>query len=207
MVFTWTVALATAGALVAPTALATWAVSAPAPAFAPVSGSHAVTAKGRFAPVEAFVSSPAVTYDLARVPAGAHVEVLSLVDADGSSVSVQVRGLLPNHVYGAHVHRYGCGPLPADAGPHAQGVADPVQPSVDPAYANPRNEIWLDLATDANGDARSHARVEWPIPPTGAGSIVLHEHATHTGPGEAGTAGARLACVSVPFDGAPSTPA
>jgi len=203
MVFTWTVALATAGALVAPAALAAPAASAPAP----VSGSHAASANARFAPVDAFASSPAVTYDLARVPAGAGVEVLSLVNADGSAVSVQVRGLLPNHVYGAHVHRRACGPLPADAGPHAQGVPDPVQPSVDPAYANPRNEIWLDFATDANGDAQSHARVAWAIPPGGAGSIVLHEHATHTGPGEAGTAGDRLACVSVPFGAAPATPA
>jgi Cu-Zn family superoxide dismutase len=82
-----------------------------------------------------------------------------------------------------------------------QHVADPVQPSVDPAYANARNEIWLDLRTDADGVARSAARVDWAIPPGGAGSVVVHEHGTHTGAGEAGTAGDRLACVDVPFNG------
>ena len=71
-------------------------------------------------------------------------------------------------VRGRHDHRpagrcAGCSPTAAtaptctptraarpvtSAGPTFQNVVDPVQPSVDPAYANPENEIWLDFRTD-----------------------------------------------------------
>lgn len=183
MVFTWTVALATAGILAAP-----------------VTGPATASVEATFVPVGS-APTGAVTYDLTRVPAGAHIEVASLLNASGSAVSVRVSGLLPDRVYGAHVHRYGCGATPEAAGPHVQDVPDPVQPSVDPAYANPHNEIWLDFTTDAQGNARSGSQVEWKIPRGGAGSVVVHEHATHTDAGEAGTAGGRLACVSVAFNG------
>jgi Cu-Zn family superoxide dismutase len=70
---------------------------------------------------------------------------------------------------------------------------------VDPRYANPRNEIWLDLTTDGNGYARSSASVDWRLGDRAVGSVVLHAEHTHTGPGHAGTAGPRLACVTVDF--------
>ena len=51
------------------------------------------------------------------------------------------------------------------AGPHFQNQVDPAaapgKPSTDPAYANPQNEIWLDLRTDGDGDGGS--RVEVPF--------------------------------------------
>lgn len=141
----------------------------------------------------------AVTYD-AKVPTGAKVTVVGVPSVGGrTTVLLVLKGLLPNRAYGAHVHVKKCGAAPADSGPHFQNVDDPVQPSVDPAYANPRNEIWLDVHTDANGFAHTDSTVDWQFTGRHARSVVLHDEHTHTGPGEAGTAGPRLACVNVVF--------
>jgi hypothetical protein len=47
-----------------------------------------------------------------------------------------------------------CGAAASAAGPHYQHKRDPqasaTAPSVDASYANPQNEVWLDLTTDAN---------------------------------------------------------
>jgi superoxide dismutase, Cu-Zn family len=141
----------------------------------------------------------AVTYDEALVPTGSRATVLSIPAVGGTVVSLRVRDLVPGRRYGVHVHQNLCGATGDVAGPHYQHVPDPVQPSVDPAYANPRNEIWLDLTTDRNGDARSSTTVDWQFVDRHAGSVVLHAEHTHTAPGHAGTAGARLACVTLDF--------
>lgn len=78
-------------------------------------------------------------------------------------------------------------------------VPDPVQPSVDPAYANPRNEVWLDFHTDAAGTAVNHATGDWQFRGRNANSFALHEEHTRTAPGEAGAAGARPACLNAQF--------
>lgn len=139
-----------------------------------------------------------ITYRPDLVPVGAHAAVVSL-PTTGTTVLLGVRGLLPERRYGAHVHTRACGPAPTDAGPHFQHVVDPVQPSVDPAYANPENEIWLDFTTDRRGNAFAVAAVDWRFAERRGGSVVVHETHTHTTPGQAGTAGARLACITVPF--------
>lgn len=142
----------------------------------------------------------AVTYDEHGVPVGSRVTVTEqATEDDGTHVALRLKGLSPDRTYGAHVHRKPCGPLPDDSGPHYQHRVDPVQPSTDPAYANPENEIWLDLTTDDRGAGRSDATVDWTFRPGEARSLVIHEHATHTEPGHAGQAGKRLACVNVPF--------
>ncbi len=110
-----------------------------------------------------------------------------------------MRGLLPNHEYGAHAHQKACGALATDAGAHFQHVIDPVQPSVDPAYANPRNEIWLDFTTDTRGNGWARSTVRWQFDSRRAGSVVIHDHHTATDPGSAGTAGPRYGCLTVPF--------
>ncbi|MET8759248.1 superoxide dismutase [Lentzea sp. NPDC004782] len=154
-------------------------------------------ASGKFESFSA--TATAVTYD-AKVPNGAKVMVLGVPTASGgTTVLLKLKGLLPNRAYGAHVHVKKCGATPAEAGPHYQNVADPVQPSVDPAYANPRNEIWLDVHTDDRGFAFTTSTVDWQFTERHAQSVVLHNEHTHTKPGEAGTAGPRLACVNVPF--------
>jgi superoxide dismutase, Cu-Zn family len=140
-----------------------------------------------------------VTYNPKLAPAGATLSVLSVSTPQGSTVLLTTQGLLPKRQYGAHVHVKPCGPAPADSGPHFQDKKDPVQPSVDPAYANPRNEIWLDFTTDRGGNGFAVARVKWGFGNREASSIVIHETHTHTDPGHAGTAGARLACLNAKF--------
>ena len=149
-------------------------------------------------------ATTAFTYNPALAPEGATVEV----EADGRGGSTEIRldvdGLLPNRGYAAHAHANPCGPTGDAAGPHFQNNVDPAaapgKPSTDPAYANPQNEIWLDLRTDGNGDGESRAEVPFGFTGRAPASVVIHEaEATNTGPGQAGTAGARVACVTVPF--------
>jgi Cu-Zn family superoxide dismutase len=142
----------------------------------------------------------AMTYDEQLVPSGARVEVRSRSGEGSTTVRVAVQGLAPGRAYGAHVHARHCGPRPEDSGPHFQFAVDPVQPSVDPRFANPQNEIWLDLTTDGAGAASTESTVAWEFPDDRrAGSVVIHAMPTSTGPRDAGTAGARAACVSVNF--------
>ncbi|KZB85205.1 superoxide dismutase family protein [Amycolatopsis regifaucium] len=158
-------------------------------AAAPQAPVHVITAKGKL-----------TTYKPELVPAGARAHVFGLTSkAFGTSTALLVTGLLPNREYGAHAHTKPCGATGDLAGPHYQNVEDPVKPSVDPAYANPRNEIWLDLTTDATGRGVAVSKVDWTFTDRRANSIVIHETHTHTDPGHAGTAGARLACVTVGF--------
>ncbi|GAA0538213.1 Cu-Zn family superoxide dismutase [Saccharopolyspora erythraea NRRL 2338] len=143
----------------------------------------------------------AVTYDQAQVPPGATAKISSQRLGDGQTeIKIALTGLQPNRTYGAHVHTKPCGPTGEDAGPHFQQKLDPVQPSVDPAYANPQNEVWLDLHTDAQGNANPSAKGNWQFDSrTDANSFVIHQTHTHTEPGKAGTAGARLGCVTAKF--------
>ncbi|MBO3737076.1 superoxide dismutase family protein [Actinoplanes flavus] len=143
----------------------------------------------------------AVTYQPALVPPGARATVTVEKTPAGVRVKLLATGLIPGRVYGAHLHTSPCGEDPAAAGPHYQHRPDPAagpgRPSVDPAYANPRNEVWLDLTAGRNGVGRSVSAQEWTFDRKRAPwSLVLHAEHTHTGPGEAGTAGARLACLT-----------
>ncbi|AOS65939.1 Cu/Zn superoxide dismutase [Actinoalloteichus hymeniacidonis] len=147
---------------------------------------------------ETLTESTAVTYESATVPVGGEVAVTSWrYGREGTRIILGVSGLVPNRAYGAHLHVEPCGADPTDAGPHYQHVVDPVQPSVDPAYANPENEVWLDFVTNDDGEAITTTTVQWRPEGLGRRSVVIHEHHTATGHGEAGTAGARLACVTV----------
>lgn len=140
------------------------------------------------------------SYNAALVPAGATARVHEVRTGSGSTVVVlKVRGLAPDHEYGAHAHVNACGATASVAGPHYQDIVAPPQPANDPAFANSSNEVWLDLTTDDKGNGSAHALVGWQFRPGAANSVVLHEHATATAPGVAGTAGARVACITVPF--------
>lgn len=176
-------------------------------------GSRTVKAQGQFVPPSPVYLSNALTYDSKMVPVGARISVVEhvrkpigeRVGGAATSVRLRVSGLLPNRTYGAHVHTKQCGRTPDASGPHYQNVKDPIQPSTDPAYANPENEVWLDFTTDVGGRATAGSRHDWRFRPGEARSVVIHEHGTATEPGEAGTAGARLACLTVPFEGAADT--
>lgn len=143
---------------------------------------------------------PLIGYSSA-IPAGATARVQAVYDASGSTiVTLHVWGLAPNTEYGAHAHVNACGTTGASAGPHFQNVQDPVVPSVNPTYANSRNEVWLDLTTDVEGNGSAQTRVPWQF---GAGrrahSVIIHVEHTHTGPTDSGVAGTRLACLTVGF--------
>ena len=189
-------------AATAPSTPAAPPASAAAPTTSGGGGGAGVEAEGVLAPPER--ATTAFTYNPALAPEGATVEV----EADGRGGSTEIRldvdGLLPNRGYAAHAHANACGPTGDAAGPHFQNDVDPAaapgKPSTDPAYANPQNEIWLDLRTDGNGDGESRAEVPFAFSGRAPASVVIHEaEATNTGPGQAGTAGARIACLNVPF--------
>jgi len=142
----------------------------------------------------------AATYDPALVPMGATAAVTSSEANGATTVSLKVTGLQPNRAYGAHAHVNPCGADGMAAGPHYQYQMDPVTPSVDPAFANPQNEIWLDFTTDASGTGTATSTVPWTFPAARrAESVIIHEKPTATGPGMAGMAGSRLGCVTVDF--------
>ncbi|MFV2198074.1 superoxide dismutase family protein [Nocardiopsis sp. LOL_012] len=143
------------------------------------------------------------TYDETAVPAGATSDIQVRVEDGQTFVQFTGTGLEPDREFGAHVHTDPCGEAPADAGPHYQNEQDPAatadEPSSDPAYANPENEVWLDFTTDGTGNVVADSTVDWEFREGEANSLVLHEHHTKTGEGEAGKAGDRLACVTTQF--------
>ncbi|MDE3723141.1 MULTISPECIES: superoxide dismutase family protein [Nocardiopsis] len=148
-------------------------------------------------------SRAAITYDETAVPEGATSDVQVRVQDGSTFVQFSGTGLEADRDFGAHVHTRPCGEEPEDAGPHYQNEEDPAAdaetPSTDPAYANPENEVWLDFTTDGTGAVTVSATVPWEFREGGAASLVLHERHTATDHDEAGTAGDRLACVSVDF--------
>lgn len=160
-----------------------------------------------------FLASPAIasadriraegelTRYTSAVPEDARARVQAVYTASGDSiVTLHVWGMAPNTAYGAHAHVNQCGSTGAAAGPHFQNVPDPVTPSVNPLYANPTNEIWLDLTTNAKGNGVAQTKVSWQFSPTRrAKSVIIHVEHTHTGPTDSGVAGARLACLTVGF--------
>ena len=146
--------------------------------------------------------------DVNPVLAGATARVHAVATPSGKTViTLHVEGLTPNREFGSHAHTKPCGATGAAAGPHYQNAVDPVQPSVDPAYANDDNEVWLDFTTDADGNGAAQAVVDWHFArdaahPDGANSVIIHRDETsHGEPGHpgAGVAGPRLACLTVPF--------
>lgn len=146
------------------------------------------------------VKGPLVSYDPALIPGGATARVHAVATSSGATVfTLHVKGLAPGHAYGAHVHVRACGALPADAGPHYQDQVAPAGQSANPLFANPSNEVWLDLTTDDKGNGSAHARVGWQARDGGANSVVLHAMKTSTGQTTSGVAGPRVGCLTVAF--------
>ena len=144
----------------------------------------------------------------ADFPDDATARVRAVYNAAGDTiVTLHVRGLNPNRTYGAHAHVNPCGLTGTAAGPHYQFSLDPAAtpsaPSSNPVFANPVNEIWLDVTTNAAGNGVAMATQPWQFAPGKAPkSVIIHAEPTRTGAqGDtpAGSAGARLACVDVGF--------
>ncbi|MCP2259398.1 superoxide dismutase, Cu-Zn family [Streptoalloteichus tenebrarius] len=166
---------------------------------ATAAGGSAVIARGTFEPYRP--GATAITYNQELARPGSRATVVAFpAPNNGTRVVLLTQGLVPHREYGAHAHVNACGATGAAAGPHYQNVVDPKPgTSTDPAYANPRNEIWLDFTTDREGNGFAMTTVPWRFTDRHAGSVVIHEHHTHTDPGHAGQAGDRLACITVPF--------
>jgi Cu/Zn superoxide dismutase len=120
---------------------------------------------------------------------GAFADVKATVHGSSMHVKLRLEGLLPafaGQAFGAHVHSGSClAGNGAAAGPHYNaggGVSD-------------HTEVWLDFTVGQNGRAKSDTHVEFTIPAGAASAVVIH--ALVTAPD--GTAGARLACLPVPF--------
>jgi Cu-Zn family superoxide dismutase len=147
----------------------------------------------------------AVTYNPALAPEGAAILAAVMPAGYGyprTVATVHVAGLQPNRGYAVHAHTKACGATGEEAGPHYQHRIDPAAtpqaPSTNPEYANPRNEIWLDLRTNSVGSASSSAIVPFSFTDRTPASIVVHEaQTTATHPGHAGQAGARIACLTL----------
>ncbi|MCU1687416.1 MAG: superoxide dismutase [Amycolatopsis sp.] len=180
------------------TAAALAVVGAGQAAASPAAHPVVIEASGAFSPYTP--GAEAITYNPALVPVGGYGSVLAMSGAFvGTTTVLSVHGLLPSRMYGAHAHAKSCGPTGDAAGPHFQHSPDPVIPSVDPAYANPRNEIWLDFTTDPFGNGFAVSTVGWSLGDRHPNSVVIHEMHTATTSGHAGTAGARLACLDFAF--------
>jgi Cu-Zn family superoxide dismutase len=147
--------------------------------------------------------SKAITYDPDLAPIGAAMTARLIPSRDGSTrAELTVFGLLPDRGYAAHAHTQACGVTADAAGPHFQNHLDPAAtspaPSSNPRYANPNNEIWLDVRTDSTGAGTATTTVPFVLTDRAPGSIVVHEAMrTLTDPGHAGTAGARIACLTL----------
>ncbi|MBL7256765.1 superoxide dismutase family protein [Actinoplanes sp. LDG1-01] len=175
-----------------------WTVFDGAPSPSPAGSWNPDTvASGTFLPYKP--GSTAITYDPAVVPPGATASVAISQNTQAMEVRVTAAGLIPRRVYGAHLHTMPCTAVPDAAGPHYQHQADPSKPSVDPSYANPQNEVWLDFTVDGYGEASAASLVKWAFPAgQSARSLILHAQATKTADGVAGTAGPRVACLTLP---------
>lgn len=112
--------------------------------------------------------------------------VHSVTTPNGKSiVTLHVSGLTPNRSYGAHVHVAAC--ESGQAGGHYRNV--PAGP------ATAANEVWLDFTTNAAGQGRAKAVVNFGFRLDGANAVVVHDHATDG----AGAAGPKLGCINVDF--------
>jgi Cu-Zn family superoxide dismutase len=122
--------------------------------------------------------------------------------SEGSTAELTVFGLLPNRAYVAYAYAKACGATADAAGRRFQYHLDPAAstktPSTNPKYANPENEIWLDVRTDVAGAGNSRTKVPFSLSDRTPGSFVVHDAARNsTGQVPASKAGARVACLTL----------
>jgi Cu-Zn family superoxide dismutase len=88
--------------------------------------------------------------------------------------------------------------LNRDGEPAEERTASPAPDHPPTSQEQDRNEVWLDVRTDATGAGTARTTVPLVFADRGPGSIVVHEaEQTATGPGHAGTAGDRIACITL----------
>ncbi|HEY8482213.1 MAG TPA: superoxide dismutase family protein [Spirillospora sp.] len=172
------------------------ALAAAAAALAPLAVGQAPAAPAKAAPAPPdhhvfFIHGPARVHDDAY--RGMLMGVAVVRQENRTSVRLHVSGFPESargRTFGAHVHVNACGPRPEDAGPHYRN------PDAEPGTPLREKEIWLDVTIGDDGHGRSHVDVPWRVARDAAGSIVVHAEPTEP---RTGDAGARLACITVPF--------
>nr|MDQ3825582.1 superoxide dismutase [Actinomycetota bacterium] len=144
----------------------------------------------------------AITYDPDLAPIGAAMTATIIPTSEGSTAQLTVLGLLPNRSYAVAAYNKPCGPTAGASGARFQNHPDPAArpsaPSTDPRYANPDNEIWLDMQTDASGAGTAATTVPFVLTDHLPGSMVVHDqrHSSQNSAG-AGNFGARIACLTL----------
>jgi superoxide dismutase, Cu-Zn family len=145
----------------------------------------------------------AVTYNPALAPVGGHMTASLTPSGDSTVADLTVSGLAPNRGFSVVAHVNTCGGVPGGEGPRFQKridpAATPTQPSTNPEYSNPSNEIWLDVHTDSSGAATSHTTVPFVLTDRGPGSIVVHDQqqTTATSGQGLGQTSDRVACLTL----------
>lgn len=137
--------------------------------------------------------SKAISYNPELAPIGAAMTATVIPTSEGSLAELTVFGLLPSRSYVAYAYTKACGVTADAAGRRFQNHLDPAASaqarSTNPEYANPGNEIWLDVRTDAAGAGNSRATVPFALSDRTPGSFVVHD--------AEGKAGVRVACLTL----------
>jgi Cu-Zn family superoxide dismutase len=147
-------------------------------------------------------TSKAITYDPDLAPIGAAMTATIIPTSEGSTAQLTVLGLLPDRGYAVYAYTKACGPTVGSAGTrfqnHLDPAATPSTPSTDPRYANPDNEIWLDLRTDDDGTGTSATHIPFVLTDRVPHAFVVHD-GMHTprNSAQAADIGARIACLTL----------
>lgn len=147
-------------------------------------------------------TSKAITYDPSLAPIGAAMTATVIPTSEGSTAQLTVLGLLPNRGYAVYAYDRPCGETADAAGTRFQDHLDPAatsaSPSTNPKYANPDNEIWLDVRTDAAGAGTAATTIPFVLTDRVPRSFVVHDATqTPTGPDQVADIGARIACLTL----------
>jgi superoxide dismutase, Cu-Zn family len=147
--------------------------------------------------------SKAISYNPDLAPIGAAMTATVIPTSEGSMAELTVFGLLPNRAYVAYAYTKACGATVDAAGRRFQNHLDPAAsiraPSTNHEYANPENEIWLDVRTDAAGAGNSRTTVPFILSDRTPGSFVVHDAAPipTEDQGQGGKVGGRVACLTL----------
>ncbi len=146
--------------------------------------------------------SKAISYNPDLAPIGAAMTATVIPTSEGSMAELTVFGLLPHRAYVAYAYAKACGATADAAGRRFQNHLDPAAsaraPSTNPTYANPDNEFWLDVRTDVAGAGNARTTVPFALSDRTPGSFVVHDEVlSSTDQGQAGTVGARVACLTL----------
>ncbi len=180
-----------------------WPTSRHLPVVAAVAGLGVFAASPALAGVDRISSEGPLIRFAPVVPENATARVEAVYDTAGdSTVTLRVTGLRPSTAYGAHAHANSCGheargrrsglPAGAEPGPgDARATGRTRTPGTRSGSTSPRTN---------RAKRPRRATIGWQFSPERrAGSVIIHAEHTTLGPRAAGTAGARLACLSVGF--------